>query len=278
LWGLFNSLALVYFVFKSIIDEFKSWWNDDHLADRAVMLSYADLQRIPDRERQALDFIGRDFHYTLYWHVEKDRFPYVRIVLDSFYAHDTEFDWGSSEPYLLIVGISLFPETAVWVPSPIPPVGDDVDSGEWDEDFPTIVVFDGRFEPYSKVGFFASLWEDDPGRNANVYDLAQRLRERLSGTARAGECGENWFERFLGVLVGEDCSGGGVYRFPVFNLGEPNNLWIYDLSPYGFEGENVGGCGVVESFCGGKGCTSGCATSILRMMQMLPDKLADRLT
>ncbi|MBS7613246.1 PEGA domain-containing protein [Candidatus Bathyarchaeota archaeon] len=293
LGGILTGFTLVYLIydfFVNLINEIKSWWNDDHLQDQLVLLTYADLQRAPDEERQALHFESDSFHYILYWHIENSRFPHVRIVLDSLWCEREDWDglprrWGSNEPYLIIVGISLFPETETWVPSPIPPVGDDVDSGEWDEDFPTIVVFDGVVEPYSMVGFSASLFEDDFGETDRVgtaYALADLLRERLSGKARFGECGENVFERIFTVEVGEDCSGGGVYRFPVFNLGEPDHLWINDLSTYGFERESVRGClsrggEFMEKFCGGMGCEPDGATSILKMMQIMPDKLKERL-
>jgi len=70
----------------------------------------------------------------------------------------------------------------------------------------------------------------------------------------------------------EDCCGGGTFRFPVYNVGEPDHLWIDDLTPYGFPGEAVSS----DQFCGGLGDDGNCGGSILSKCE-LPQALYDIL-
>jgi hypothetical protein len=262
-----------------------TWWKDDHLADEFVVLTYADLELggvdIPVHLR------GRNSHYILYYRIENERFPYVRIVLDSFWCELEDKDkFGgrgreSNEPYLIIVGFSLSPEIRAWVPEPIPPVGDEVDSGDRDEDFPTIVVFEGEVTPESFIGFIVSLFEDDGRttrgdvRRRRANDMANKLEDRFREEAEAevGECGERLVVRLLGLETGEDCSGGGIFRFPAYNVGEPDNLLITGDLP-GFPGEPIQGrpdC--YDKFCGGLRCEENCGTSIYDWVSKTPDDL-----
>jgi len=261
------------------------WLEDDHIDDQFVMLDYPSLRDgdIPDEIYPTLHFRGYGAHYELNWRIENDRFPHVRIVLESLYAREeTSPAWaGSDEPYMIIVGFSTYPEIDTWIPTPFPPVGDDVDSGEYDEDFPTIVVFEGEVTPETIIGFSASLFEDDgpDTSRATRLDLAEairsRLYDRLSSAGRAGECGEALLEAVVRMEFGEDCSGGGLNQFPVYNVGEPDRLLITDLTDYGFPGEDVRGIsyGTDRYFCGGLGWDGDCAEPILAKIEVIPDKL-----
>jgi len=251
-----------------------------------------------------LIFRGGDYEYHLNYHIEADftdeEHPHVRIVVDNLYCADetnTFFDeWGSDEPYLIITGFRMNLEGAdAWR------VGEPYFGGVDDNERREInmVVFDGRIDPYYTIGFSASLFEDDGSttgendRRNKGEEVAEELRRSLRGEEVGGECGENIFKRIFGAEVDEDCSGGGVYKFPVVNVGEPDHLLIGDLSAYGFPGENVSGirCDDSFKFCGGLGCDADAATSILEWIKIpgrdnwrpefegrgMPDKLRERL-
>jgi len=262
-----------------------SWLNDDHLADGILVLEGEQLQERTPREFETCEGLtgwdlgrclayvpwphgrvhlrGDQSYYTLRWDLLNDDYPHVRLVLSDLYCIDCDCDDWSDEPYVLDVGFSIFPGGAVtWVPEPIPGNGDDVDSGEEDEDFPEIVVFDGEVSEDYTIGFVVSLFEDDGGttsrgsRRGMAEDIAEQLQARLTGSTEAGECGEAPTYRLQEFEVDEDCGGGGVFRFGAYNVGEPGHLWFADLGPFGFPGEPVAGvpCQGEYKFCGSLAC------------------------
>jgi len=96
-------------------------------------------------------------------------------------------------------------------------------------------------------------------------------------------------ERFrAGIPPQEDCCGGGTFRFPPYNVGEPDHLLITgNLSHYGFY-ENIEGiCPPSETcttycdkkFCGGLGWDSDAGTSILCWLfeRWIPSELEEHL-
>ncbi|MEM3409107.1 MAG: CARDB domain-containing protein [Nitrososphaerota archaeon] len=295
--GIWNFLveivkALLSSILSFILHLF-TFWEDDHLEDQIVMLDYATLQRMTE-EQQEIHFQRGNYHYILYWHVEKYMFPYVAIVLDSVYSEVADDDWGSSEPFYVIVGVSLTPEgIRTWVPEPVPPVGDDVDSGEWDEDFPRIVVYSDVFSPHSLIGFSVSLFEADDPRGRDILsiaiNIAQELKDRLSSEEEGGGCGPGVFQLLIEKIffpeleVGEDCAGGEVRLFPVYNVGELdsmdhlffNDLGGEPLAPEDrFPGNSLIGIeqicdsNINYKFCGGQTTSCSCGTSILSWMKI----------
>ena len=69
------------------------------------------------------------------------------------------------------------------------------------------------------------------------------------------------------------------FLFPVYNIGEPDNPWITDMTPYGFPGESVEGKDYngEKRFCGGVGCGEDGPKSILVNEEGIPDILEDKL-
>jgi hypothetical protein len=230
------------------------------------------------------------------------------MVADSLCSDDLTCDAGShDEPYIILTGFSIYPEgVSTWRAG-------EYKYGSFGHGCRDIgsVVFEGEINPYYIIGFTASLYEDDGSGITDTQlknrgkDMAEKLGRKLRGEEEVGgECGENIIRRTLNVEVGEDCSGGGVYRFPVYNVGEPDHLLITDLSGYGFRGEDVSGiwCGDNFRFCGGLGYVETDptpSTSILEWMKIpgrdswrpefivndevkfkgkgMPEKLSDRL-
>ncbi|MEW6567992.1 MAG: hypothetical protein AB1449_07470, partial [Chloroflexota bacterium] len=279
-----------------IIESF-SWLDDDHLGDQVLVLTRDELQAVAPSDELGpsgrVDFTGGDFHYSLGWSLDNRAYPHVRLVLTDLYCHDETCDtvrcfrdcprgW-SDEPYVVAVGFSIFPEGVVtWVPEPIPSIGDDVDCGEDDEDFPEIVIFNGEVGEDYIIGFAVSLYEDDGTdtgygeRRGMAEDMAEQLQARLSGATVPGDCGEPPVYRLAEYEVDEDCNGGGIRRFPAYNIGEPLQPWIDSLTSFGFAGEQLGGilcsgdwcdsggcewgetCPTGTGFCGGEGCNYRC--------------------
>ena len=295
-FGVANFITRVLVEVVSSIVDLLTWWKDDHLGDEVVTLNYARLRDTTGL--QTLDYKGKNFHYILYWHVENFRFPHVRVMLDRLYCEKEDLDgptrrWYSTEPYLVIAGFSIDPEGVdTWVPEPIPPVGDDVDSGEWDEDFPVIVVFDGEVTPYTMIGFSASLFEDDgpdtseSDRRSKANDIADELRSRLTHVEWMGECGETVIERLFYHEVGEDCAGGDLIQPTLYNVGEPDSIEHLFLNDLGgeplapqdqFPGNSLIGIELTcdgktaYKFCGHPTSSCSCATSILEWMK-IPDR------
>ncbi|MEA3313595.1 MAG: Ig-like domain-containing protein [Caldisericota bacterium] len=280
-----------------------TFWKDDHLNGTQVAAwDYATLRDTPGatppsspeggipslRIEGDLTFQGSDYHYRIEYHIEKDftneELPHVRIVVDNLYCIDETnpekiwffgwHNWVHDEPYVIITGFSVYPEgVTTW--SVGEPRFDQVDDNEIREI--NLVVFDGEINPYYIIGFTAALYEDDgfeTGRE-DRRNMGNRTAEELGRKLRGeeevgGECGEHLLRRIFNIEVGEDCSGGGVYRFPVVNVGEPpeGHLLINDLTNYGFPGEKVSGiwCGDKYGFRGGLG-SDGCSTSILDWIQ-----------
>ena len=296
---IFNVLAgiwrfLFYNIWEWTIGAIIEAFEDDHLGDQVVVLNYPELRDMirgtTGTVYRPLIFRGGDYEYHLNYHIEADftdeEHPHVRIVVDNLYCADetnTFFDeWGSDEPYLIITGFRMNLEGAdAWR------VGEPYFGGVDDNERREInmVVFNGSIDPYTTVGFSASLFEDDGSttgesdRRDGGEEVAEELRRSLRGEEVGGECGENIFKRIFGAEVDEDCSGGGVYRFPVVNVGEPDHLLIGDLSAYGFPGEDVSGrrCDDSLKFCGGLGCNPCVCTPILEKIKGIPDKLRDRI-
>ncbi|OGO09707.1 MAG: hypothetical protein A2Z66_12125 [Chloroflexi bacterium RBG_13_66_10] len=294
---IWNVLTGYWTAIGSGLAELFTLYEDDHLVDQVEVLGYEDLQPIfVDGERYDAPFHDRPVHlqmssayYILYYHVENEDFPHVRVVLDSLWCAGEDDDggrgWGdygpSNEPYLVIAALSLYPEgVTTWVPEPIPPIGDDVDSGEWDEDFPSIVIFDGEVGPGYVIGFGVSLYEDDGTdtgsgeRRGMANEMASQLAERFRGEALPGVCGEDLMGRALPPIdIGEDCGNPGsvVNLLPIVNVGEPPDpvtLWVNDLSAYGFPGEYVMGLPDCDwGFCGCLSCED-CGKSIGYWMQL----------
>jgi len=213
---------------------------------------------------------------------------HVRIILDVLHCNDDqdwEMEWGSDEPYLIVIAFSLSPEANVRLVEENPTVDDDVDSGEDCEDIGPFVVFEGQFSEDTVVGFTAILMEseDDGGRRRGLAgDIRDKLEEELysAGEAEVGGCKEALFRRALTGKIGEDCSGKDLlYRFPAYNIGEPDHLWITDLTPYGFPGESVEGRDYngEKRFCGGLECGEAGPKSILENVREPPDLLTDKL-
>lgn len=281
--------------FLTSVIESLAWWNDDHLGDAVVALDYPKLESMTGV--QEIHYDEGNYDYVLFWHVNKANFPHVQIVLDALYCEEEDDDGGpkgwdfSTEPYLIITGFSISSRGVdVWVPEPIPPVGDDVDSGEFDEDFPTIIVFDGEITPDSVIGFTASLFEDDGldtserDRRSKANEIASELRARLSYGEYGGECGEELAERIIRVEFGEDCAGGGLRLFPVYNVGELDSeqhllfddLGREPLAPQDrFPGNSLTGIRMIcdgkikYKFCGRSAAAScNCGTSILEWMKI----------
>jgi len=291
--------------FESIAEAF-SWLGDDHLRDQVLVLTGDELQAVAPSDQLGpsgrVHFTGSDYDYSLGWQLENRAYPHVRLVLTDLYCHNQTCDgpdclwggccaasWASDEPYVVAVGFSIFPEGATtWVPEPIPPIGDQVDTNDDDEDFPEIVVFDGEVSEDYIIGFAVSLYEDDGTdtgygeRRGMAEDIAEQLQARLSGSTEGGECGEPETYRLQETEVDEDCSGGGTFRFPAYNVGEPSHLWFTDLGPFGFPGEPLAGvyCGGEQKFCGSQACGD-CARSVLDFLSEDPwtfafDDLATR--
>ena len=292
----------IMWVIDKIVDLF-TWWEDDHLGTQVAVWDYVTLRDTPGatpptgpeggtpalRVEGRLTFQGSDYHYWIEYHIEKDftneELPHVQIVVDNLYCVDETnperiwffgwHNWVHDEPYVIITGFSVYPEgVSTWRAGE--PWFDQVDDNENSEI--NSVVYEDEINPYYVIGFSAILYEDDGrytgggDRRNTGNDIAEELGRKLSGEEEVGgECGEHLLRRMFGVEIGEDCSGGGVYRFPVYNVGEPDRLcWIADLSLYGFPGEVVSGfwCGSNYRFCGGLGCDDDCATSILEWIKI----------
>lgn len=126
------------------------------------------------------------------------------------------------------------------------------------------------------------MFEDDGtdtgqgDRREMAERLAEEIRARYSGETAPGDCGEPLIHRLAEFQVDEDCNGGGIHRFPAYNIGEPESPWFDSLSAFGFPGERLagiecsgdwcrsGGCAWGETcptgtgFCGGEGCNYRC--------------------
>ncbi len=270
------------------LQEAFSWLSDDHLADQLFALTGEDfLVTAPSDQLGPTGRVhlrGGDTDYSLGWRLENRAYPHVRLVLTDLYSHDCDCDDWSDEPYVVLAGFSVFPGGAVtWVPEPIPPIGDNVDDNDDDEDFPQIVVFEGEVSEDYTIGFVASLFEDDGGatssgdRRGMAEHIAEELQARLSGATAAGECGEPAVRRLQDFEVDEDCGGGGVFRFPAHNIGEPGRPWFADLGPFGFPGEPLAGrdCSGQLNFCGSLSCGD-CGTPVLEFLTEAPWIIEDR--
>lgn len=297
------SLGIVGLI-EAIVEAF-SWLEDDRLGNQVVVFTDQELRGVPptlaghtepEPYVGRVEISGRDYRYSIGWRLFNADYPHVRLVLTDVHCHDQTCDTAESdfwcggccpcrdcsdEPYVLVVGFSMFPEgTAAWVPEPIPPIGDDVDTGEDDEDFPEIVVFDGEVTKDYIIGFAISMFEDD-GRETSQGDrrraaerLAEEVRSRYSGQVAPGDCGEPQIHRLAEFYVDEDCNGAGIHRFPVYNIGSPASPWFDNLASFGFPGEGLAGiwCGGGEckygacrgpcptgtGFCGSEGCSYRC--------------------
>lgn len=297
--GLKAIMHAIKLLVDQIIDLF-TWWKDDHLGTQVVALNYAGLLD-ETFTPEPLVFEDGDYKYRLHWHIEDKRLVsegllHLKVVVDNLYCVDETNpeeiwffgwrNWVHDEPYVIITGFSVYPEgVSTWRAGE--PWFDQVDDNENREI--NRIVFEGDITPYYVIGFSAVLYEDD-GRDTDVgskgIEMANKLYDELSGEEEAGgECGENLYERIFGVLIGEDCSGGGVYRFPVYNVGEPYpeegeypNLWIKNLSgpPLSMD-DRFPGEDVRYEFYGGLGRSGEGATSILKWIQDMPEKLRARL-
>ncbi len=194
-------------------------------------------------------------------------------------------NWVHDTPYVIITGFSVYPEgVSTWRAGE--PRFIQVDDNENREI--NSVVYEGEINPYYVIGFSAILYEDD-GRDTDVGDMGEDmvddLYDELSGEEVGGECGENLYERIFDVLIGEDCSGGGVYQFPVYNVGEPYpeddeypNLWIKDLNgPPLLPADRFPGEDVRYEFYGGLGHDGEGATSILVWIQDISEEHFEKL-
>lgn len=266
----------IFALFEFIADAF-SWLDDEHLGDQAVILTGDDLRAVAPSGR--VHITGSDYDYSIGWQLDNTSYPHVRLILTDVYCHDQTCDWlesdfwcggccycrdCSDEPYVVAVGFSMYPEgVSTWVPEPIPPIGDQVDSGEDDEDFPEIVVFDGEVSEDYTIGFVVSLFEDDGtdtsygDRRGVAQDIAEELQARLAGQSATDECGQTRPHSIAEFEVDEDCNGGGVHRFPAYNVGEPDHLWFDSLTPFGFAGERLAGILCSGGWCESAGCPSG---------------------
>jgi len=304
-------------VFDQIAKLF-TWWKDDFLGTQVAVWDYVKLRDTPGvspfykpgeeaplpRIERELTFKGGDYEYKLRYHIEKDftnaQTPHIRIIVDDLYCVDETnpeeiwffgwHNWVHDSPYLIITGFSVYPEgITTWRVGE--PRFEQVDDNE-DREI-NMVVYDGNITQFYIIGFNVLLYEDDGtttgggDRRNRGEDMANKLREKLSSEeAPCEECGEECGENTARLIrnlgdIGEDCASNGktVYRFRVYNVGEPDekdgeypHLLINDLTNCGFPGEYVDGHSCVDKdgnrhFCGGYSCNSDCGTSILEWIK-----------
>jgi hypothetical protein len=228
----------------------------------------------------------------------RDR-PHVRISLYVLHCEDSTCDWGDSdEVYLIVAGFSMHRGGInVWR------VGEFFFSemrGGSNADLRPYVVFDGEIDSSYVIGFYASLSENDNG-NPDLDKLGEEFRseieEELRSKVQIGECDGNSYILLFGEgEIDENCAGGEVRLFPVYNVGELEKLVLNNLdgseralggkelaTQDRFPGESIEGKLCPKGsrvFCGGTGSSScECATAIYEMMYpwVIPEKLARAL-
>jgi hypothetical protein len=136
-------------------------------------------------------------------------------------------------------------------------------------------------------------WTDPPGSMLNAAgSIAEgfwQMSFHLTGNVNIFSSDFNRTYRFSDVFmnyttvlpVTEECSisNGEPLRLPVINTGEPDHMFITNLTGQGFSGEPVHGkeCGNRVRFYGGLACDGKGATPVYTWLEQFPEILAQRL-
>ncbi len=243
-------------VIAATLDALFGWINveDDRIGEpKQIILTYEELVS-GQLVNEEIHFRGGGAHYILYWNaanlgnqlVGDNWYSHIRVELNMLHCSE-EMDWDqgslSDEVYLMITGLTFYPEIDVWSVVDNPVVDQSVDSGDdCTEIFsqPT-VVFDGLISEDWLIGFNVVLMEQDMSSSAERRDSVTRIRDEIEreisriGISHQGDCDASIQQARWYIGIGEDCAGGRFLQIEAYNIGEvrreENGDLSYDLLP-----------------------------------------------